>query len=154
MIQNLSLFSYVKHCFKCGLWKPLDAFYKHPRMADGHLGKCKECTKKDVFDRRHGEGRERVLEYDRARAKTKERKALAARIQREYYQKYPDRWEAVMELQRARRAGTLVTPTTCSACGEHGVMHAHHNDYSKPLDIEWLCNHCHRTLRHGTYVTP
>jgi hypothetical protein len=23
---------------------------------------------------------------------------------------------------------------------------AHHSDYSKPLDIEWLCNSCHERL--------
>lgn len=34
----------VKTCFKCGKEKSLDEFYTHPRMKDGHLGKCKECT--------------------------------------------------------------------------------------------------------------
>ena len=37
-----------KRCFKCNMVKPINDFYTHPRMKDGRLGKCKECTKKDV----------------------------------------------------------------------------------------------------------
>jgi len=37
-----------KVCFKCGIKKDLNDFYVHPRMGDGHLNKCKECTKSDV----------------------------------------------------------------------------------------------------------
>ena len=40
----------MKKCFKCGLEKELTQFYKHKEMSDGHLNKCKECTKKDTKD--------------------------------------------------------------------------------------------------------
>lgn len=42
----------MKKCFKCSLEKPLDDFYKHPRMPDGHVNKCILCNKDDVKNRR------------------------------------------------------------------------------------------------------
>lgn len=40
----------MKICFKCGAEKPLDQYYRHKGMFDGHLNKCKACTKKDVAE--------------------------------------------------------------------------------------------------------
>jgi hypothetical protein len=42
----------MKKCFKCGIEKELDEFYKHPQMKDGHLNKCKICTRKDSNNNR------------------------------------------------------------------------------------------------------
>ncbi len=57
-----------KKCFKCGIRKNRSEFYKHPKMGDGYLGKCKKCTKKDASEYRKN-NHEKVKKYDQQRNK-------------------------------------------------------------------------------------
>ena len=54
--------------------------------------------------------------------------------------------EARRLVKRAVKSGELVRPTQCSSdAPEHeGRIEAHHTDYSRPLDVVWLCVSCHR----------
>jgi len=65
----------MKRCFKCGLDLPITEFYRHGQMGDGHLGKCKDCTKRDVRLRRL-ERIEYYRAYDRQRATLPHRRDL------------------------------------------------------------------------------
>lgn len=62
----------MKTCFKCGEEKDLSEFYRHKKMADGHLNKCKDCTKKDVKDRYESKVEDpEWVEKERARGRDK-----------------------------------------------------------------------------------
>lgn len=38
----------------------------------------------------------------------------------------------------------------CSACGISNDIHAHHEDYERPLDVVWMCRSCHQKYHAGT----
>ncbi|KAA0215788.1 MAG: hypothetical protein DYG94_06485 [Leptolyngbya sp. PLA3] len=133
----------MKTCFKCHHTKPLDEFYRHPRMADGHLNKCIACTRVDVRLNRALKD-EQYLEYDRLRASRPERRADAAARLRRSRREHPERDAAHRAVARAIRSGRLVRPERCPGCGEAKPVHAHHEDYGEPLKVTWLCARCHR----------
>ena len=134
----------LKECFKCKSVKPLDEFYKHSRMADGHLNKCKDCTKNDASKHR-SENLEKIRAYDRERSKNPERKKAAAAISAAWRKEDKRRTRAHNAVTRAVRKGELIRQP-CSRCGAVKSL-AHHEDYDKPLDVVWLCQPCHK-LRH------
>lgn len=137
----------MKTCFKCHESKPLSEFYCHPMMGDGHLGKCKQCTKADVqgnYYRRLAHYRA----YDSERFKKPERKSAALEAQRKMRRRDPQKWSARAKLHAAVRDGALTRPDACPRCGSTTKIEAHHDDYSKPLDVHWLCFICHRK-EHG-----
>ena len=45
---------------------------------------------------------------------------------------------------RAITAGKLIQPSACEGCSiQHPTLNAHHDDYSLPLKVRWLCPKCH-----------
>lgn len=121
----------MKTCFKCGIEKPLNEFYKHKQMKDGHVNKCKECNKKYVSEHR-------IKNIDRIRAYDRDRGNRQTTEYRDKYKRlYPNKYRAHTIVSNAIRDKKLFTEP-CEICKKE-VVHGHHDDYLKPLNVRWLC---------------
>jgi len=146
----------AKKCFKCLSIKSLTDFYKHPMMADGRVNKCKECNRKDVMENR-ARNIDYYIEYDKGRAnnpnrviartayaKTKAGKKSHEMAKKKWVEGNAIKRSAQIMVGNAVRDKRLFKPKFCSECKHHKQrIHGHHDDYSKPLSVRWLCAKCH-----------
>ena len=149
----------MKICFKCAEIKPPDDFYKHPQMADGHLNKCKECTKLDsktTHNRKRKDPCWVVSELKRHREKSAKYRAagLASKPTKETREKWyffnAHKKRAHTIVRRAIQSGKMHRQP-CIVCG-NAEVEAHHEDYSKPLDVMWLCRKHHGEHHHNKNI--
>ena len=126
----------TKKCFKCGKEQGVSEFYKHSKMADGRLGKCKTCTKKDVDENRK-KNIDYYREYDRKRGNRQPRSH-----ERKWRKENPEKYCAHYLLSNAVRDGRI-KKGPCERCESTNRVHGHHDDYAKPLEVRWLCCPCH-----------
>jgi len=136
-----------KQCKKCLQVKNVEEFYRHPRMADGRLNKCKDCARADVTENRK-KNADYYKNYDRLRWDSGGSRGVASdEAQRKASQKWARSHRAVRHahavVQYAERSGELSRPEVCEACRKRVPVEAHHEDYAKPLDVRWLCKKCH-----------
>ena len=123
----------MKRCFKCARDLPLTEFYRHPRMSDGHLGKCRSCTRRDVRENRE-KRRSYYLAYDRSR-------------KRDVPPRKKERKGAAQAVYNAIKRGKMVRGACRIGVDCRGRVEAHHVDYSRPLDVMWLCKK-HHAMQH------
>ncbi len=124
--------STLKLCRRCEVLKPTTTFAKSKNIKDGFWTYCKPC---DYI---------RNKEYIAAnREKHKEKR----RIRMKNWQQLP------LEKLKARSRGAVaralkkgeILKEPCEVCGET-KSYAHHDDYSKPLDIRWVCAPHHKEI--------
>lgn len=122
-------------CYACKIVKPVREYYATSWM-------CKPCHKVRDAKRRGREG-------DAFRNQSTE----AARARKRRYadkQRFPEREAARLAVRRAVSRGEIARRTACESCAASptridgvSAVHAHHDDYSKPLEVRWLCAKCH-----------
>lgn len=153
-------------CSRCGADKPSGDFGPDKKKLNGLFSWCRACCAAQArarytadpekhrqqvqeFRKRTGYAIEYAREY---RARNHERCLESNRIWREEnrqrireydaMQRDTDKVRARMAVRLAIKAGKLkVQP--CERCGYGVGVHAHHEDYSKPLEVIWLCRRHH-----------
>lgn len=144
-----------KRCPACGGMKSMNTgFHRNRATKDGCACYCRSCTPSIVAP---------SINREKARAVAASKWAILRsdpdywRRKREYYARVlaPRYRDDLAERQKAAarctvyaaiRARVLTKPSTCSACAVSATGHAlqaHHHDYSKPLEVQWLCTKCH-----------
>ena len=150
----------TKTCKVCGVTSDAAEFYS------SMTNRCKDCHKKKMKENRE-ENADYYRAYDAARFKndpkvaerhkryqaTEQGKGSLLKAKLKYISQKPEARAAHVILGNAVRDGRVYKQLICKACGAHPKrrnMHAHHEDYAKPLDVVWLCSTCHATHHRET----
>jgi hypothetical protein len=134
----------TKYCIACKETHPLTEFNKSAKAADGRQSYCRGCNRRAVAayaatDKGKASNRRRAAAYaatDKGKA-AKRRRAASERLTN------PEKRVARSAVAHAITAGQLVRGP-CEVCGTTVNIDGHHEDYSKPLDVNWLCRKHHK----------
>lgn len=98
----------------------------------------------------HYNNKEILAQKAKEYSKTDKGKAVTCRSNKNYRLKPQNKIkERAWKLTgNALKTGLLIRPNTCSKCNVTCKPEAHHTDYTKPLDITWLCKKCHENTHH------
>ena len=142
----------MKTCFKCQQTLNESEFYKHSRMADGLLGKCKTCTKRDSFERYKNKMSDpEWVMRERERGRIKQQKARAVgkyigpskEVRNRSRIKTKEKFLCRIKTQRYISKGLIIKSEICQDCKISKSQNCHHEDYNDPLKVVWLCTACH-----------
>lgn len=120
----------MKICNKCHIEKSFDNFCKHRCMKDGYNTVCKECVKRLQKNPPFN------LMYSK---KSKEK----------FKKEKPIQYSAMQKIWNDVKRGNIIKPNKCFMCEKNfdkKRIHAHHEDYNKPLIVTWLCETCHAKI--------
>lgn len=140
MIKPKILFNGVKTCLRCNIEKDIEEFYLFAiNNRKYRASECKVCNKLATQLRQKANPKKRDAIMKISKAKKPE---LYREIRKRADRRYPEKAKARSKLREAVRHGRLERQP-CLICGILPVD-AHHPDYSKPLDVMWLCRRHHQ----------
>ena len=130
----------IKKCGACGEVKPSPEFHKRAASVDGLSARCKKCQREYDVARRDCPKRKAHRDSNRHRWAHKQTEYNSA-----WRKRNPEKYAAHVALNNAVRDGKI-TKGVCAECGTADVE-AHHDDYTKPLEVRWLCAKHHGVTR-------
>ena len=134
----------MKTCSKCGLSKSREDFHKDSSRKDGLRSNCKKCACLSTQEYRDTDaGKIAIAKAKKKYRGSKKGKATIYAHDRRHKRDSKEKIKARDAVKYALRTGKL-KKEPCH-CGETKVQ-AHHEDYSKPLKVEWLCIKHHKKL--------
>jgi hypothetical protein len=144
----------TRFCNICGASSQETRFYAGvtSRCAECHMRRAREnrAEKIDYYKeyeaKRYREQPQRK-ELNERYAKSQRGKEAAIRGRKKWIALNQDKRKAHVLVGNAVRDGRLSKPTKCQICGEeHHRIHGHHEDYTRPLDVVWVCPPCHQAF--------
>lgn len=136
----------MKKCSKCGRILPSDQFNKNKNSKDGLQHRCRQCFS-EYNKARYANNPEKFKADVKRYKEENPESCLKTRIKT--CMKNPTHMNASRVVEAALKAGAIKNPGVCFGCGcdasEHRIE-AHHRDYTKPLEVIWLCTPCHRQM--------
>lgn len=124
----------TKTCTSCGKDKSTSEFQVRRASKDGLTARCKKCL--SSYDKSRANKPHRVAAR-KAYSKTEAGKRAAIKAKNKYIEKNAIKRGAHVITGNAIRDGKI-DKKPCEVCGSTKV-HAHHDDYAKPLEVRWLC---------------
>ena len=125
---------------------PLDSSTQHSCIVDPAAGEPSNCAADDPALSTQdalSSLEKRRARWRRAEAKRRLLGGGSAALNKKYNEANREKHLAHRSVETAVKNGRLVKQP-CEACGDTSLVHAHHDDYSKRLDVIWLCPLHHR----------
>ena len=103
---------------------------------------------RDWYERNLEKARDMSLEATKKYLSTRHGKNKRNQRSSDWDKRNPEKRKAHDRAMYAVETGKLIRPSSCSKCQKECKPHAHHEDYSKALEVVWLCAVCHFYLHH------
>ena len=136
----------MKICTKCKIGKDNQLFHKNKASIDGLFSHCKECVKEYDASVRNCPNKIFCRKRWNKSAEGKSYKNLENKLYRSKKEEII-KSECRKKTNTAIRNGILIRKP-CEICNTNINVECHHEDYSRPLFIKWLCVKHHK-LRHN-----